>query len=58
MTNWKTTIFGAILAISMGLSQYGVKIGHVGTGDYGGLAGVLAAIGLGATSKDASNKQQ
>lgn len=52
MKNWKTTVFGFILAALVGLQTYGVKIGHVGQGDYIGLATAVAAAGLGASSKD------
>ena len=52
MKNWKTTLFGILLGLSTALSQYGVKIGHVGQGDYLGLVQVIAAIGLGASAKD------
>jgi hypothetical protein len=52
MKNWRTTLFGAILGITMAMSQYGIKIGHVGQGDYLGLIQVAAAILLGGSAKD------
>jgi hypothetical protein len=52
MRNWKTSFFGGLLAASMALSQFGVKIGRVGQGDYVGLAQVIAAVGMGWAAKD------
>ena len=52
MKNWKTTVFGLILAGLLGLQNYGVKLGHVGQGDYIGLATAVAAAAFGASSKD------
>lgn len=52
MKNWKTTLWGGLLAILLGLQTYGVKIGHVGNGDYVGLATAIAAGALGVSSKD------
>jgi len=37
---------------SLGLQNYGVKVGHVGQGDYIGLATAVAAAAFGASSKD------
>jgi hypothetical protein len=50
--SWKTTLFGGILATLLGLQTYGVKIGHVGNGDFVGLATAVAAGALGASSRD------
>ena len=32
--------------------QYGIKVGKVGNGDWLGLAGAAAAVGLGASARD------
>lgn len=50
--SWKTTLWGAILAMTMGASQYGITVGKVGKGDYLGLAQVVSAAMLGLSSKD------
>ena len=52
MKNWKTNLWGGLLAVLLGLQTYGVKIGHVGQGDFVGLATAIAAGGLGLSSKD------
>lgn len=52
MKNWKTSLWGGFLAILLGLQTYGVKIGHVGNGDYLGLVTAVAAAGLGLSAKD------
>lgn len=50
--NWKTTLAGVLLAVTMFLGQAGVKVGHVGNTDVIGIAQAVAAIVLGAYSKD------
>ena len=50
--NWKTTLAGIILAASMFASQAGVKVGHVGNTDVIGMVQAVAALVLGAYSKD------
>ncbi len=50
--SWKTTLFGVILGIVGAAQQYGIKVGHVGNGDWLGLAGIVSAVGLGASARD------
>ena len=54
MKNWKTTLAGLVLAVLGGLQLYGVKIGHVGSGDYVGLLQTIVGLALGVYAKDPS----
>ncbi len=50
--SWRTTLFGLILGAVGVAQQYGIKVGRVGNGDWLGLAGTMAAVGLGASARD------
>lgn len=52
--NWKTNLFGGLLAVVMSLQTYGVKVGHVGQGDFLGLSTAIFAGLLGLSAKDSN----
>ncbi len=50
--SWRTTLFGLIFAVFGVAQQYGVKVGHVGNGDWLGFGQSIAlAAGL-ASARD------
>ena len=51
-SSWRTSIFGILLGLIAVAQQYGIKVGKVGNGDWLGLAGAAAAVGLGASARD------
>ena len=53
MKNWKTTLFGFLAALPTLAHQFGVSnVGHLGNGDFLGLAGALGTILFGYFAKD------
>ena len=50
--NWRTTLFGAIAAVSQILSGQGVHLGHIGSTDVIGLVGSVSLLLLGLFAKD------
>lgn len=54
MKNWKTTLAGAIFGLLLLLQQQGVKIGHIGDGDWLGVSVAAAAAVAGYVAKDKS----
>ncbi|HZU21891.1 MAG TPA: hypothetical protein VE998_03605 [Terriglobales bacterium] len=52
MTNWKTTVAGIVLAVATYAQQAGIHVGHIGSTDFVGAIGSVAALLLGFYAKD------